>query len=62
MTKNLKFGALLAAVGFALTGCMQSGPMSGYQAQYVNDFRHCPPGTHSQTSPGPEGYWCVVDR
>jgi hypothetical protein len=62
MTKILKSGALLMALGLALAGCMQNGPMNAYQAQYVNDFRHCPPGLHSQTSPGPEGYWCVLDR
>jgi hypothetical protein len=62
MSKVLRFGVLLTAFGMALTGCMQGGPMNAYQAQYVNDFRHCPPGLHSQTSPGPEGYWCVLDR
>jgi len=53
-SKFLRYGVLLLAMSLPLAAHAQQAGDS-----YVNDFRPCPPGTHAQTFPNGNGYWCV---
>jgi hypothetical protein len=49
--KFLRIGVVFLALSApAAVGAQQS------------DLRPCPPGTHSETYPNGNGYWCVANR
>jgi hypothetical protein len=53
-SKFLRCGVLLFAMSLPLAAHAQQTGDS-----YENNFRLCPPDTHSQTFPNGNGYWCV---
>jgi hypothetical protein len=51
--KFLRSGVLLLAMAL---------PLATHAKSYDNNFRTCPPGTHSETFPNGNGYWCVPNH
>jgi len=57
----LKLGALIAAIGTGLAGCMPTEASNPYQAQYLSTLTICQPGTHAISRMRGSGYRCVLD-
>jgi hypothetical protein len=54
--KWLRYGAVLLALSWS------AGAQAQSWGSTFNDFRQCPPDTHSQSFPNGQGYRCVPDR
>ena len=59
---SLRFGALIAALGIGLAGCMPNEPSNPYQAQYLATRTVCQPGMHAIPRMRGSGYRCVYDE
>ncbi len=58
---NLRFGALIVALGISLAGCMPTEASNPYQAQYLSTRTICQPGMHAIPRMRGSGYRCVFD-